>query len=269
MTQRKRKRNRRRHFEQQDEPQIQSTYHPHSNRSDSAILKENSNVAYVSDTGEWIKARSDNQQKYLETIRSSDLTICIGPAGTGKTFLPVAIALQALKMGDITKIIITRPVVEAGEHLGFLPGSLEEKINPYLVPIFDAIDFMMGPDAANELMKKKMLEIAPIAFMRGRTLENCFILIDEAQNATVDQMEMLLTRLGQNSKMVITGDVTQVDLSNKKQSGLGVMEEIVGSIPAIKFFRFGDEDVVRHPLVKEIVKAYEAWKLSKLPPTKR
>ncbi len=259
MTQRKRKRNRRPHYEPQEDihPQVQQ-----SSKSDLAVLRENPNVAYVSDSGEWIKARSENQKKYLDLIRSSDLTICIGPAGTGKTFLPVAIALQALKNGDISKIIITRPVVEAGEHLGFLPGSLEEKVNPYLVPIFDAIDIMMGPNMAEELMKKKMLEVAPIAFMRGRTLEDCFIIIDEAQNATIDQMEMLLTRLGQNSKMVVTGDVTQVDLVKKSQSGLSILKDILAPVEKAKFFYFNEEDVVRHPLVKEIVKAYEAWKLT-------
>jgi len=263
MTQRKRKRHRKPHYEQIEE--VQPQIHQ-STRAEVNVLRENPHVAYISDTGEWIKARSDNQKKYLDVIRSSDMTICIGPAGTGKTFLPVAIALQALKMGEISKIIITRPVVEAGEHLGFLPGSLEEKINPYLVPIFDAIDIMMGPNMAEELMKKKMLEIAPIAFMRGRTLEDCFIIIDEAQNATVDQMEMLLTRLGQNSKMVITGDITQVDLSNKKQSGLGILQEILAPVEKVKFFYFNEEDVVRHPLVKEIVKAYEVWKQAKQQP---
>lgn len=259
MTQRKRKRHRRPQYEPIEEvsPIVQSS------KSDLIILKDNPHVAYISDSGEWIKARSDNQKKYLDAIRSSDLTICIGPAGTGKTFLPVAVALQALKSGEISKIVVTRPIVEAGEHLGFLPGSLEEKINPYLVPIFDAIDIMMGPNMAEELMKKKMLEMAPIAFMRGRTLEDCFIIIDEAQNATVDQMEMLLTRLGQNSKMVITGDITQVDLSNKKSSGLGVLQEILAPVEKVKFFYFNEEDVVRHPLVKEIVKAYDIWKQAK------
>lgn len=260
MTLRKRKRHRRPQYEPQEDIPQQTL---HSSKSDLTVLKENPNVAYVSDTGEWIKARSENQRKYLDVIRSSDLTICIGPAGTGKTFLPVAIALQALKNGDISKIVITRPVVEAGEHLGFLPGSLEEKVNPYLVPIFDAIDIMMGPNMAEELMKKKMLEVAPIAFMRGRTLEDCFIIIDEAQNTTIDQMEMLLTRLGQNSKMVITGDITQVDLVKKSQSGLSVLKEILAPVEKVKFFYFNEEDVVRHPLVKEIVKAYEAWKIAK------
>jgi phosphate starvation-inducible PhoH-like protein len=260
VTLRKRKRHRRPQYEPQEDIPQQTL---HSSKSDLTVLKENPNVAYVSDTGEWIKARSENQRKYLDVIRSSDLTICIGPAGTGKTFLPVAIALQALKNGDISKIVITRPVVEAGEHLGFLPGSLEEKVNPYLVPIFDAIDIMMGPNMAEELMKKKMLEVAPIAFMRGRTLEDCFIIIDEAQNTTIDQMEMLLTRLGQNSKMVITGDITQVDLVKKNQSGLSVLKEILAPVEKVKFFYFNEEDVVRHPLVKEIVKAYEAWKIAK------
>lgn len=264
MTQRKRRKqhNKKERF-YQDLDQVAQVPLNRPDKSDSQVLRDHQNVVYISDSGEWIKTRSENQQKYVNLIRQSDLTIGIGPAGTGKTFLPVAVALQALKSGDVSKIVITRPAVEAGEHLGFLPGSLEEKINPYLIPIFDAIEVMMGPNMAEEMMKRKQLEIAPIAFMRGRTLENCFIILDEAQNTTVDQMEMVLTRLGQGSKMVITGDITQVDLVKKNQSGLSVLTEILGRVQSIKFFTFTEADVVRHPLVKEIVKAYEDWKISK------
>lgn len=262
MTLRKRKRHRRpQQYEPLEDLPIVQQHQHHQNRSDLNVLRDNPTVAYISDTGEWIKARSETQKAYLDVMRNNDITICIGPAGTGKTFLPVAVGLQALKMGDINKIVITRPLVEAGEHMGFLPGSLEEKINPYLIPIYDAIDCMTGPNTVDEMMKKKQLELAPIAFMRGRTLENCFIIIDEAQNTTVDQMEMLLTRLGEGSKMVITGDITQVDLANKKQSGLAVLQDIIGTVDRVSFFHFDEKDVVRHPVVKEIVKAYETWKV--------
>ena len=188
------------------------------------------------------------------------MTVGIGPAGTGKTYIPVAMALQALKDGSVSKIIITRPIVEAGEKLGFLPGALEEKINPYLRPIYDAIESMEGYGAVERLVDSRAVEIAPIAYMRGRTFENAFIIVDEAQNTTVDQLEMLVTRMGMGSKLVITGDITQVDLPKRKNSGLLTFKEIVGGISKIKFHSFTEEDVMRHPIVKEIVKAYEIWK---------
>lgn len=231
-------------------------------KNDAQILSERRDVAYISDTGEWIKARSEKQQEYIDTIRSNDLTICIGPAGTGKTFLPVAVALQFLKEERVSKIIITRPIVEAGEKLGFLPGDLEEKISPYLRPIYDALGYMVGPQAAEELIRNKVVEVAPLAYMRGRTLEDAFIIMDEAQNTSIEQMEMLLTRMGTGSKVVVTGDITQIDLPKRKQSGLVKLESIISHIKGIKFFHFSDEDVVRHPLVKEIVRAYESWKAS-------
>lgn len=229
-------------------------------RPDSEVLQENPRVAYITQGDQWIQARSDNQARYIETIRNNDMTVGIGPAGTGKTYIPVAMALQALKAGEVSKIVITRPIVEAGEKLGFLPGALEEKINPYLRPIYDAIESMDGFDSVDRLINDRTLEIAPIAYMRGRTLENSFIIVDEAQNTTVDQLEMLVTRMGMGSKLVITGDITQVDLPKRKNSGLLTFKEIVGGIDKIKFHAFTEEDVMRHPIVKEIVKAYELWK---------
>jgi phosphate starvation-inducible PhoH-like protein len=231
-----------------------------SSKADSNIIKERPDVAYVSDTGEWIKARSERQKDYIKTIRENDLTVCVGPAGTGKTFIPVALALQALKEGSVARIIITRPAVEAGEKLGFLPGDFEEKIAPYLRPIYDALYYMVGPEYADTLIRNKIVEVAPLAYMRGRTLESAFIIMDESQNATMEQLEMLLTRTGVDSKVVVTGDVTQVDLPKRSKSGLIKLQEIIGHIKGVSFFYFHEEDVVRHPLVREIVKAYEAWK---------
>lgn len=231
-------------------------------RSDVTIIKEHPEVAFISPSGEWVKARSERQKEYIEAIRKNDLTVCIGPAGTGKTFLPVAMALQALvKEETVTRIIITRPVVEAGEKLGFLPGDLQEKINPYLRPIHDAMHFMIGSHEVEDLISNSKIEIAPLAYMRGRTLENAFIILDEAQNTTVEQLEMLLTRMGNDSKVVVTGDITQIDLPKRKQSGLVKLKDIIGHLNGVNFFLFKDEDVVRHPLVKEIVKSYELWKL--------
>lgn len=230
------------------------------NRSDQEIFLENPDIAYITQDSQWIRARSKNQKTYIETIRNNNMIVGIGPAGTGKTFLPVAMALQALKVGEVSKIIITRPVVEAGERLGFLPGALEEKINPYLRPIYDAIESMEGFGAVERLVDNRAIEIAPIAYMRGRTFENSFIIVDEAQNTTVDQLEMLVTRMGMGSKLVITGDITQVDLPKRKNSGLLTFQKIVGNIDKIKFHSFTEEDVMRHPIVKEIVRAYEIWK---------
>ena len=252
------KRRRKQGFSQESTQEFQAV--GTSSKNDLEIIKTRPDVAYVSDTGEWIKARSERQKDYISTIRENDLTICVGPAGTGKTFIPVAMALQALKEGSVSRIVITRPAVEAGEKLGFLPGDFEEKIAPYLRPIYDALYYMVGPEQAEVLVRNKIIEVAPLAYMRGRTLEDSFIIMDESQNATMDQLEMLLTRMGNGSKAIVTGDITQIDLPKKAKSGLIKLNEILTGIKGIGYFEFHDEDVVRHPLVKEIVRAYEKWK---------
>ncbi len=205
-----------------------------------------------------VVARSARQQRYVDAIRSHDVVFAIGPAGTGKTYLAIATALAALKNGAIERIFISRPVVEAGENLGFLPGDLQEKIEPYLRPIFDALRDMLGRDRVVRMIDSGVLEIAPLAYMRGRTLENACAILDEAQNCTVGQMKMFLTRLGEGSKAVITGDITQIDLADPAQSGLVAARGILAGIEGIAFVVFGEEDVVRHRLVKRIIRAFSA-----------
>ncbi|OGS18521.1 MAG: hypothetical protein A3J83_02660 [Elusimicrobia bacterium RIFOXYA2_FULL_40_6] len=214
---------------------------------------------YNTFSGKQIRSLSENQKAYIDAINKYDLVFGIGPAGTGKTFLAVVAALKMLESGKVSKIVITRPVVESGEKLGFLPGDLYEKINPYLRPLYDAFYSMIGPERFRRYRDDDTIEIVPLAYMRGRTLENAFIILDEAQNTVPEQMKMFLTRLGFNSQAVITGDVTQIDLENKKQSGLVLSERILSKIEAIKFVHFNEKDVVRHKLVKEIIKAYETW----------
>lgn len=207
--------------------------------------------------GRPIKARGLAQKRYLHAMRSHDLTFGIGPAGTGKTYLAMAIAVQALAAKKVRRIILTRPAVEAGERLGFLPGDLEEKVNPYLRPLYDALDDMMDAERVDAMLKRGQIEVAPLAFMRGRTLNDCFVILDEAQNATSEQMRMFLTRLGYDSKTVVTGDVTQVDLPSGATSGLGEARRLLSEIDGIAFVEFSEVDVVRHPLVQRIVVAYE------------
>jgi phosphate starvation-inducible PhoH-like protein len=204
-----------------------------------------------------VAPKSVNQKRYVDAIRNSTITFGIGPAGTGKTFLAVAMAAAALTRREINRIILTRPAVEAGERLGFLPGDLMAKIDPYLRPLFDALHDMLDPEKVATHLERNVIEVAPLAFMRGRSLNDSFVILDEAQNTTPEQMKMFLTRLGFGSKMVITGDITQVDLPRDQQSGLIVVAEILKDVDGVEFVRFGGEDVVRHRLVQRIVEAYD------------
>ncbi len=204
-----------------------------------------------------ITARGENQIQYIKNIAHHDINFCIGPAGTGKTYLAVACAVHALETERISRIVLVRPIVEAGEKLGFLPGDLAEKINPYLRPLYDALYEMLGFDQVNQLIERNVIELVPLAYMRGRSLNDSFIILDEAQNTKTEQMKMFLTRLGFNSKAVITGDLTQIDLSNKRDSGLTQSIEVLKDVKGISFTRFQPSDVVRHPLVQSIVEAYE------------
>jgi phosphate starvation-inducible PhoH-like protein len=197
-----------------------------------------------------------NQKRYVDSIRNQTITFGVGPAGTGKTFLAVAMAAHALAEREVQRIILTRPAVEAGERLGFLPGDIQAKVDPYLRPLFDALYDMLDPDRVNGYFERGVIEVAPLAFMRGRTLNDSFVILDEAQNTSPEQMKMFLTRLGFNSRMVVTGDVTQIDLPTDQRSGLVVVRDILGDVQDISFVRFGGEDVVRHKLVQRIVAAY-------------
>ncbi len=214
-----------------------------------------------------ITPKTANQKRYLDAIRAHDLVVAIGPAGTGKSYLAVAMAVSALVKREVARIILTRPAVEAGERLGFLPGDLVEKVHPYLRPLYDALYDMLEPDKVTSLMEKGAMEIAPLAYMRGRTLNDAFIILDEAQNTTSEQMKMFLTRLGFNAKMVITGDITQVDLPSSRPSGLIEIQTVLGGIDGIRFVYFDDRDVVRHDLVSAIVRAY--GRVHKPPPSPR
>jgi phosphate starvation-inducible PhoH-like protein len=204
-----------------------------------------------------VKAKTHNQKRLVEAVKDHDIVFAIGPAGTGKTFTAVALAVKALKEKSVRKIIITRPAVEAGENLGFLPGDLKEKIDPYLRPIYDALDDMISADKLKGYLEKNTIEIAPLAYMRGRTLDNAFILLDEAQNTTPMQLKMFLTRMGPSSKIIITGDRSQVDLPKNQRSGLEEAARILRRIPGISFIELDGKDVVRHPLVVKILEAYE------------
>jgi phosphate starvation-inducible PhoH-like protein len=202
-----------------------------------------------------VAPKTVNQKQYVDSIRQETVTVGIGPAGTGKSFLAVACAVAALQRREVSRIVLTRPAVEAGERLGFLPGDLMAKVDPYLRPLFDALYDMLEPERVNQYLERGTIEVAPLAFMRGRTLNDSFIILDEAQNTTPEQMKMFLTRLGFNSKMVVTGDITQIDL-DRGRSGLVAIGDILGGVEGIRFVRFGGEDVVRHKLVQRIVAAY-------------
>ncbi len=207
--------------------------------------------------GKPIKAKTVGQQKYVDAIKTNTIVFGVGPAGTGKTFLAVAMAVTALKQHSVAKIILTRPAVEAGEKLGFLPGDLQQKIDPYLRPLYDALGEMLGQESFQKNLERGIIEIAPLAYMRGRTLDDAYIILDEAQNTTPEQMKMFLTRLGNNSKAIVTGDLTQIDLPFIKKSGLIEAVEILADIDGISIFKFSHKDVVRHPLVQKIILAYE------------
>jgi len=218
---------------------------------------------YITAKQRVISPKSLSQKTYIDGIRNHDISFGIGPAGTGKTYLAVAMGIAALTAGQVKSIILTRPAVEAGERLGFLPGDLSEKINPYLRPLLDALFDMLGKQRAEEFIEQGVIEIAPLAFMRGRTLNNGFIILDEAQNTSYEQMKMFLTRLGFNSKAVITGDISQIDLPSHQQSGLIAASRILKKVEGIHFSTFDHTDVVRHPLVQSIIKAYEKTETKK------
>lgn len=209
--------------------------------------------------GETIRAKTLRQRQYVQAIRTNALTFGIGPAGTGKTFLAAVLGVQALLANQYERLILTRPAVEAGERLGFLPGDLQQKINPYLRPLYDALSELINPEKIPGLMERGVIEVAPLAYMRGRTLNNAFVILDEAQNTTPAQMKMVLTRLGFHSRMVITGDVTQTDLPNHQQSGLSMAQKIIQHVEGIAFCYLSKADVVRHPLVEKIIDAYERY----------
>jgi phosphate starvation-inducible PhoH-like protein len=212
-----------------------------------------------------VAPKTVNQKRYVDSIRRNTITFGIGPAGTGKTFLAVALAAAALSRREVNRIILTRPAVEAGERLGFLPGDLMAKVDPYLRPLFDALHDMLEPERVTQHLERGAMEVAPLAFMRGRTLNDSFIILDEAQNTSPEQMKMFLTRLGFNSKVVVTGDITQIDLPRESDSGLVVVSEILRDVEGIEFVRFGEEDVVRHKLVRRIVAAYTEHSQSMAP----
>ncbi|MBE9060097.1 PhoH family protein [cf. Phormidesmis sp. LEGE 11477] len=209
--------------------------------------------------GQIIRAKTFRQQQYIKALRTSDLTFCTGPAGTGKTFLAAMVAVKALMNEEYERLILTRPAVEAGERLGFLPGDLQEKVNPYLRPLYDALHELLDPERIPHLMEKGVIEVAPLAYMRGRTLSNAFVILDEAQNTTPAQMKMVLTRLGFHSRMVVTGDITQTDLPQYQQSGLAMAAKILKGVDGIEFCELTKADVVRHALVQRIVAAYEQF----------
>ena len=221
--------------------------------------EDESDILAYSISGKPVRARTPNQRVLVEKSRESDLVFAIGPAGTGKTYTAIALAVRALKNREIKRIILSRPAVEAGERLGFLPGDLKEKIDPYLQPLYDALLDMIPAKKLEEFLKEGTIQIAPLAFMRGRTLSNAFVILDEAQNTTINQLKMFLTRMGLNAKFVVTGDITQIDLPDRNQSGLLQAMKILKDIEGISVVLFDKKDIVRHKLVRDIVEAYDAW----------
>lgn len=217
------------------------------------------NVVCVTASGKSIKPKTLGQKRYLDAIKKNDIVFGIGPAGTGKTYLAMAMAVQSMKNNEVNRIIITRPAVEAGESLGFLPGDLQEKVDPYLRPIYDALFDILGPETCAKYIEKGLIEIAPLAYMRGRTLDSAYVILDEAQNTTTEQMKMFLTRLGFGSKAIVTGDITQIDLAKGKKSGLKEITKILNDVKGIDFAFLAKKDIVRHPLIQRIISAYEKY----------
>ncbi|AER66508.1 PhoH family protein [Thermovirga lienii DSM 17291] len=230
-----------------------------SEKGQADLLSLYEDVICMTYRGKPIRPKTEGQKRYVDAIRKNDVVFGIGPAGTGKTYLAVALAVAALKEGAITRIVLVRPAVEAGESLGYLPGDLREKVEPYLRPLYDAFYEMFSPERFMKYVEKKVIEIAPLAYMRGRTLNDSFIILDEAQNTTPEQMKMFLTRLGFGSKAVVTGDVTQIDLPAGKESGLKIVQDVLKGIPGIDFVFLDRSDVVRHEIVQRIVQAYEKY----------
>ena len=222
-------------------------------------IKELESTILITQKGKSIQPKTLGQKEYINLIKNNDITFGIGPAGTGKTYLAVAMAVKAFKKDEVSRIILTRPAVEAGESLGFLPGDLKDKVDPYLRPLYDALFDMIGPDKFNKYLERGTIEVAPLAFMRGRTLDNAFIILDEAQNTTPEQMKMFLTRLGFGSKAVVTGDITQTDLPNKSKSGLIQATKVLKDVEGIGQITLSDKDVVRHELVQRIIRAYDKF----------
>ncbi len=231
--------------------------------NDDKLLSMAGDCICISAKGKPIKAKTLGQKKYIEAIRSNTVVIGVGPAGTGKTYLAVAMAVSAFRAKLVNRIILTRPAVEAGEKLGFLPGDLQQKVDPYLRPLYDALFDMLGPESFQKYQERGNIEVAPLAYMRGRTLDDSFIILDEAQNTTPEQMKMFLTRLGFGSKIVVTGDITQIDLPDGKKSGLVEVIKILKNVEDIQTVKFSDKDVVRHKLVQDIIKAYDKYEEAK------